>query len=428
MHRRLLAPALALWLVAACSSDDDAGGTPLPSPVTSGPETTPVTATTSTDPVVTTVLEPAETAAPSTTPAVADPAAANVALAPIAELDQPVAIAWRPGDDETIYVAQQGGLVIGLPAEGAAYVALDLTDRTRSNNEQGLLGLDFADDGSHAYLNYTSSSTGDSYVVEVPVGDDGTLDRNGLREILAVDQPFGNHNGGSVVFGPDGLLYLGFGDGGSAGDPERAGLDLTTHLGKILRIDPTAGSAGPYTVPGDNPFVATEGARPEIWSYGLRNPWRFSFDRDTGALLVGDVGQGDLEEVSFAPAGPSGAGGGGVNFGWSAYEGSVPYNQDQSISGVTFPIHEYPHGELGCSITGGYVYRGTAIPELVGAYVFADYCGSGLRAFSIGSDGRAGAETFITQEPGSVTSFGEGPDGELYVASHGGGVWRLVPA
>jgi glucose/arabinose dehydrogenase len=378
--------------------------------------------------VVTSPQGSAETTTVDTTRPAGDPATADVVLTPIAELDQPIAIAWRPGDDATIYVAEQDGLVLGLPPEGESFVALDVTDLTDSDSEQGLLGLDFADDGQHAYLNYTSEDSGDSHVVEVPVAGDGTLDRDGLRELLVVGQPYANHNGGSVVVGPDGLLYLGFGDGGSAGDPERAGLDLSTYLGKILRIDPTPNASAPYTVPADNPFVGDAAALPEIWSYGLRNPWRFSFDRDTGNLLVGDVGQGDLEEVSFAPAGPTGSGGAAVNFGWSAYEGSVPYNQDQPIGGVTLPIHEYEHGDLGCSITGGYVYRGSAIPALFGTYVFSDYCGGGVRAFAVAPDGGAGPETFISEDPGSVVTFGESPSGELFVSSHNGGVWRLDPA
>jgi glucose/arabinose dehydrogenase len=350
-----------------------------------------------------------------------------VALTPIAELDEPIAIAWRPGHDDTIYVAQQDGLVLGLPPEGEAFVALDLTDVTSSAGERGLLGLAFAADGAHAYLNYTSSEDGHSNVVEVPVAADGTLDRAGLRQLLLVEQPFGNHNGGHVLVGGDGLVYLGFGDGGSGGDPQRNGLDLTTHLGKILRIDPAPSGQQPYTVPPDNPFVATGGARPEIWSYGLRNPWRFSFDRATGDLVVADVGQGALEEVSWVPSGGAPTGGRGVNFGWSAFEGSARYNEDQPPEGATAPIHEYPHGDLGCSITGGYVYRGSAIANLAGAYVYADYCANGIRAFAIDAGRPASDLVLLTEDPGSVVTFGESPDGELYVASKEGGVWRLDP-
>jgi glucose/arabinose dehydrogenase len=425
MVRRLLAPVFALALVGACSDDDDES-TPVPSPVTSGPATAPTTAPAATSPTSAATTDPGDTTAPSTTlPPPADPAAANVVLTPVAELDQPIAIAWRPGDEQTIYVAQQHGLVVALRPGSEPAVVLDLTDLTSADNEQGLLGLAFAEDGGRAYLNYTDDDDGNSHVVEVPVADDGTLARDGLRELLVVEQPYSNHNGGHVVVGPDGLVYLGFGDGGDGGDPHRYGLDLTTHLGKILRIDPTPSSGGAYTVPADNPFVGVGNARPEIWSYGLRNPWRFTFDRATGDLYVADVGQGDLEEVSWAPAGGGTPGGGGVNFGWSAFEGSVAYNQDQAIGGVTFPIHEYSHGDLGCSITGGYLYRGAAIPQLAGAYVFADYCTSGIRAFAVSADAQAGEEVFLTEDPGEVSTFGEAPDGELYVASLGGGVWRL---
>jgi glucose/arabinose dehydrogenase len=425
MRRTLLSLLVTALIVTACSDDDaETASTPEPPAATSAattlaPQTAP-TAAPATD-------SPTTTAAATTAPAPADPAAARVTLTPIAELDEPIAIAWRAGDDRTIYVAQQDGLVLALPPEGEAFVALDLTDVTDSEGERGLLGLDFSDDGAHAYLNYTAADTGDSHVVEVPVAADGTLDRSGLRELLLVEQPYANHNGGHVVTGPDGLLYLGFGDGGSAGDPQRTSLDLGSPLGKILRIDPAASGGQAYTVPAGNPFAGTDGARPEIWSYGLRNPWRFSFDQATGDLLVADVGQNDLEEVSFAPANGATPGGGAVNFGWSAYEGSVPYNQDQPIGGVTFPIHEYPHGDLGCSITGGFVYRGSAIANLAGAYVFGDYCASGVRAFAYTAQG-AGEEVFLTDEPEAIVTFGEAPDGELYVASKEGGVWRLDPA
>ncbi len=425
MRRTVLTLLLTPVLIVSACSDDDGESSSSPALETSVATTTPDTSA----PAAPATVASTTSAATETTTSAAptDPAAARVTLTPIAELDEPIAIAWRPGDDQTIYVGQQGGLVLGLPPEGEAFVALDLTDVTTAEGERGLLGLDFADDGRHAYINYTSSDTGHSHVVEVPVADDGTLDRSGLRELLVVEQPYANHNGGHVLFGPDGLLYLGFGDGGSAGDPERRALDLTSPLGKILRIDPAASSGQAYTVPAGNPFAATAAARPEIWSYGLRNPWRFSFDRATGDLLIGDVGQNELEEVSFAPSDGAVPGGAGVNFGWSAYEGSQAYNQDQSIRGVTLPIHEYSHGDLGCSITGGYVYRGSAIADLAGAYVFADYCASGIRAFAVTPDG-AGEEVFLTDEPGAVVTFGEAPDGELYVASKEGGVWRLDPA
>ena len=198
--------------------------------------------------------------------------------------------------------------------------------------------------------------------------------------MLTIDQPYGNHNGGNVTIGPDGMLYIGMGDGGSGGDPERRALNVTSMLGKILRIDPTPSAGAPYTVPPDNPFVGVDGARPEIWSVGVRNPWRMSFDPATGDLWFGDVGQGAIEEIDVAWA-ADGAGR-GINFGWSAFEGSSRFNEDQPPDGATPPIYEYEHGEAGCSVSGGAVYRGAAIPALVGWFVYGDYCSGNLYALA----------------------------------------------
>jgi glucose/arabinose dehydrogenase len=245
--------------------------------------------------------------------------------------------------------------------------------------------------------------------------------------VLFQDQPFPNHNGGEVFFGPDGYLYIGLGDGGSAGDPQRNGLNLGTWLGKLLRIDPAASGDQPYTVPPDNPFIGHDGAKPEIWSYGLRNPWRFSFDRATKDLWIGDVGQGNVEEVDRSTV-AEGAGR-GTNYGWSAFEGRARYNADQSPDGTVPPVFQYSHENGNCSVTGGYVYRGAAIPALRGAYLYTDYCGSGVRAVVVDVNGNAGTAIQLTDEPGSIVSFGEDADGEVYVCSLGGNtVYRIDPA
>jgi glucose/arabinose dehydrogenase len=272
------------------------------------------------------------------------------------------------------------------------------------------------------YVHYTDLG-GTTQVDELAVAADGTIDADSRRKVLSQQQPFANHNGGSLLFGPDGLLYLALGDGGSGGDPQRNGLDLSTWLGKILRIDPTASGGEGYTVPTDNPFVGQGGARPEIWSYGLRNPWRVSFDIATGDVWIADVGQGSLEEVNRSPA-AAGAGR-GINFGWSAFEGTQRFNDDQDPNGAIGPVFEYAHGPEACSITGGYVYRGEAIPALRGAYVFADYCGSGVFAFDP-ADPFAGRK--LLDEPGEVVSFGVDQANELYVLSFDGSVYRVDPA
>ena len=283
----------------------------------------------------------------------------RIRLTPVAKLTQPIAIAVRPGAG-TLYVAERIGRVQALDGTGSTTV-LDVTALTKAGGEQGLLGVAFAPDGSHLYIDYTDRK-GDTNVDEFAVGANGAIDAASRRRVLFQKQPYPNHNGGNIVFGPDGNLYIGLGDGGSEGDPQRRGLDLGTWLGKILRIDPRPSGGRPYSVPADNPFVAAKNALPEIWSYGLRNPWRFSFDGANGDLWIGDVGQNKIEEVDEATA-ASGAGK-GLNFGWSAFEGTDRYNKNQSPDGTVGPVYQYLHTDQpgGCSIVGGYVYRGAAHP------------------------------------------------------------------
>jgi glucose/arabinose dehydrogenase len=356
----------------------------------------------------------------TTTPA--SVAGKGIELTRVAEADEPIVLAWRPGDPVG-YLAQRDGIVRRLTADGLGAEVLDLSGRTVAGGERGLLGMAFAPDGTHVYVHYTDLD-GTTTLDELAVRADGTIDAGSRRTLLTQRQPYPNHNGGELTFGPDGLLYLGLGDGGSGGDPERRGLDLSTWLGKILRIDPTPSADQPYTVPADNPFVGKKGARPEIWAYGLRNPWRFSFDRTTGDLWISDVGQGAIEEVDVAR---SPAAGRGYSFGWSAYEGTHRFNADQQAPDAVMPFHEYPHGDLGCSITGGFVYRGQAVPALQGHYVFGDYCSAGLRAIDVTGGPVADAER-LTDAPGQISAFGESPDGELYVLSLEGGVYRVDPA
>lgn len=345
----------------------------------------------------------------------------RVALTPIAELDEPVAMGLRPGDDG-LYIAERAGR-LRVVRDGALVddVVLDISDLTRAGGERGFLGFAYSPAGDRLYVDYTDTE-GDSHVDELVVSADRTVDADSRRQLLFQEQPYPNHNGGQLVFGPDGYLYIGFGDGGSGNDPERRARDLGTWLGKILRIDPTPTGDAPYTVPPDNPFVGRVDARPEIWSYGLRNPWRFTFDAATGDLWIGDVGQGALEEISRSLA-ADGAGR-ATDYGWSAYEGTRPLHGEQVAPGQVPPIYEYPHGELGCSVTGGFVYRGASIPELAGAYVFADYCAGGVRSFAV-AGGVASVEQEINAELGSIASFGEGPDRELYALSLEGTVARL---
>jgi glucose/arabinose dehydrogenase len=320
-----------------------------------------------------------------------------------------------PGPDGTVWIAERRGTVRPLGERGLGEPVLDISDETTTDGERGLLGIAFDDSFTHFYASYTDLD-GDTAVDEFAVVD-GELRPDTRRTVLTQDQPYANHNGGDLAFGPDGMLYIGLGDGGSGGDPHGNGQDLGTLLGTLLRIDPTG--AAPYAIPPDNPFVDDPAARGEIWAYGLRNPWRFSFDVETGDLWIGDVGQDAWEEIDRLAGGE-----GGANLGWSAMEGSRPFNGDEP-SGHVAPVFEYETGDR-CSVTGGYVYRGSAIPELEGSYVFSDYCDGTLRALEL-SGGRA-EESSLGVDGGAVVGFVQGPDLELYVLDLDGAVRRLDPA
>jgi glucose/arabinose dehydrogenase len=289
--------------------------------------------------------------------------------------------------------------------------------------------LAFAPGGDVAYINYTDNS-GDTVISEHPVEGDGTFGTGDLaRVVLQIDQPYDNHNGGGLRFGPDGFLYVGMGDGGAGGDPERRATDMATPLGKMLRIDPAIAVGEPYSVPPDNPFVGTPAAAPEIWSSGLRNPWRFSFDRETGDLWIADVGQNAWEEINVAPATGGVDAGKGLSFGWSAFEGDERYNEDVSPDGHTPPIATYGHDGGRCSISGGVRVRGGPVPALEGWYVYADYCSGQVWALEVTGEG-ADLAAGRTVELGLVeaaTALVAGPTGEVYALSRDGPVYRLDP-
>jgi glucose/arabinose dehydrogenase len=343
---------------------------------------------------------------------------ATMSLTRIATVDQPLAIAIRHGDP-SIYIAEKTGRVVAI-RDGSVVKrpVLDLSDDVSLGGEQGLLGLAFSPDGRYLYVNYTDVN-GDTRIVGYAMhGDRAAL--GSRRQVLFVDQPYDNHNGGDLVFGPDGDLYIGLGDGGSGGDPHGNGQSLGTLLGKMLRIEPTPSGPKPYRVPRDNPFVGDAGARPEIWAYGLRNPWRYSFDPATGDLWIADVGQSAWEEIDRLPA----ASPGGANFGWNLLEGTHRYDGAAPPDAVP-PVYEYPHASGGCVVIGGEVYRGSAIPALVGDYVFADFCLGTLQALSLAPDGTVEHVALGVSLP-DVSSFGAGADGELYVTSLDGGVYRIT--
>jgi glucose/arabinose dehydrogenase len=337
--------------------------------------------------------------------------------------EQPL-YATHAGDGSgRLFVVEQTGAV--RVVEGGRVRAepfLDLSDRIVVGSEQGLLGLAFHpsyEDSHRLFVNYTDLN-GDTVVAEYAAAG-GRADSSSERVLLRIAQPFSNHNGGALAFGPDGHLYIATGDGGSAGDPMDNGQSLDTLLGKLLRIDvDSKPGALPYAIPDDNPFVARNGARPEIWAYGLRNPWRFSFDDFTGELWIGDVGQSELEEIDHS------GGGRGVNFGWNDMEGKACYEPPTGCnrSGLELPVAQYSH-DLGCSVTGGYVYRGRAQRALQGVYLFSDYCSGTIWGLDAARPG-AGV-TRLLESGRSVSSFGVDEDGELYLTDLGSGtLFRIV--
>lgn len=342
-------------------------------------------------------------------------------------LSVPLYLTSPRDDGHRLFIVEKTG-AIRIVKDGTLLAApfLDIGPQVSAGAEQGLLGLAFDPNytaNGRFFVHYTDPA-GNTRVSGFQVSTDPDIaDPASERNLLTASQPYSNHNGGQLLFGPDGLLYLGLGDGGSSGDPEARGQDLSDLLGSILRLDVQGGSS--YTIPSDNPFVAQAGARPEIWSYGLRNPWRFSFDRGTGDLYIADVGQSRFEEVDISPA--AAGTGKGSNYGWNLMEGNHCFSGGQcNQAGLALPAYEYSHNS-GCSITGGYVYRGSAVPSMQGLYFFADYCQGWVRSLRY----TGGDATELTQWPalrpgGPITSFGEDAAGELYLLAENGRVFKIV--
>ena len=427
------------------------GATDAPDPAdTAGTEATTDTGTDTggDDAAATTTLAPAADADLPTAAPGADTAPVTTLPGPLPEpvvqlievgsFNLPVDLASRELDPR-FFVVQKVGQVVAFDSESDE-VVLDMTQvpavvegGLSQGNEQGLLGLAFHPTEDLAYVDYTNGA-GTTVVAEFAV-DPGTavFDPASYREVLTIDQPYENHNGGDLDFGPDGYLYIATGDGGSANDPDRNALDPTSRLGKLLRIDPLPGPDGqPFTVPDDNPFLGADDADPTIWSTGLRNPWKFSFDSLTGDLWIGDVGQNEYEEVDLAPAVDGRDAGRGVSFGWSAFEGYEPFNADQPADGHLPPVAVYSHGDGGCSISAGAVARESSYPDLNGWYVFGDFCSGRIWALdttSVGiSDSTVVGEPRIVEiaEAPQLSAVREGPDGDLYAMGLDGRMVRIV--
>ena len=335
----------------------------------------------------------------------------------------PVELAFRAGDT-AMYVAERRGTVLRVD-DGTSTTVLDVTDLGSTDGRRGVLGLVFAPDGAHAYLNYTNTD-GDPVVTEYAVDPDGAFDDSSARVVISIEQPYPNDRGGHLVFGPDGFLYVGSGDGGGDADPDFAGQSLITMLGKVLRIDPDPSGDLGYTVPEDNPYTGLAGLLDELWSLGLQDPRRFAFDADTGDLWVADVGQVATEEVSVDPAVDGRDAGRNANFGWSAYEGEVRINNEMTAEQHRRPLFTYAHENGRCAIAGGVRARGEGAGPLAGYYVFADHCSGEVIALPIagaGEDLAAGDPVTLltTTAPNAVVAS---PDGTLHVLA-ADGVYRL---
>ncbi len=395
-----------------------------PAPPTAPPATDPPTVAPEPPPT-----EPAPPASPVPPTAAPEPVrslpdASGYTWAQVAGgLTRPLGLA-NAGDERLFIIEQRGVIRVFSEGQLLEQPFLDIRDRVVDQaNEQGLLGLAFhpgyAQNG-YFYVNYTGQGGGTLISrFEVSAEDPHRADPGSEFVLLSFNQPFRNHNGGALAFGPDGYLYIGTGDGGSGGDPQGNGQRLDTLLGKILRLD--VDSAEPYAIPPDNP-LAGGGGRAEIWAYGLRNPWRLSFDPLSGDLYLGDVGQNAWEEISYLPAGQPG----GVNFGWNHREGAHPFATNLT-EGLTDPVAEYRNGGGECSVTGGEVVRNAELPEWEGVYLYGDYCSGRIWGLIRDSAGAWRSEALF--ETGfRISSFGRGHDGRVYVVDHGGGVYRLQSA
>lgn len=413
--------------IAGCAS-------PAPQPTVSSSSQSPISTPGPTSTAISTA-EPPGTEQPTAvvpateTPSVA-PSGTGSIIQPFASGFSSLTFATNAGDRSgDLYVVAQAGQIYKLaPGESAPGTPwLDISGRISSGGERGLLGLafhpDYASNGRF-FVDYTNVD-GNSIISEFSRAADGRADVASERVLMEVEQPYANHNGGMLAFGPDGYLYIGFGDGGSEGDPQGNGQNLTTELGKILRIDVDSGD--PYEIPPDNPFQQIQTSTDDlsaIWDWGLRNPWRFSFDRLSGALFIGDVGQGQTEEIDVEPPGQ-----GGRNYGWNTMEGDHCYNASScNETGLTLPVATYSHAD-GCAVTGGCVYRGTLWPAMAGRYFYGDYCSG--RVWSFDADQAIAGQPVTPQLFGqtslSITTFGQDEAGELYIGDTSGGIYSLTP-
>jgi glucose/arabinose dehydrogenase len=361
---------------------------------------------------------------PVATPSVAPAALSSGQLTVVKVVggfSSPLGVTHAGDGSGRLFVVEQGGRVRIVKGGKIIGTFIDARSRTNGGGERGLLGLAFHPDfptNRYVFIYYTRASDGDIVVSRLQANTAKTFASLSTEKVLfTINHPRSNHNGGALAFGPDGYLYIGIGDGGGGGDPDENGQDRNVLLGKVLRINPGTGAGGGYSNPADNPFVGTTGAD-QIWAYGLRNPWRTTFDRTSGDLYIADVGQSRREEVNLEDV----ADPGGNNYGWDVMEGSLCYEPPSgcSLAGDVLPVAQYSHS-FGCSITGGYVYRGSH-RDLQGLYVYGDYCSG--RMWTMNANGTG--ETLRRDTTLNISSFGESEAGELYLTHHGGALYRVI--
>ena len=364
----------------------------------------------------------------ATSSAAAAPAAGGVKLVSVGKFNLPLYVTAPPKDLRRVMVVQQGGRIsVVRDGKSLGRPFLDISSRVTAGGEQGLLGLAFSPDYAKSGLFYVyfTRRDGKQEVAELRRATSDRANAGSIRSVLVMDDPEANHNGGQLNFGPDGLLYIGTGDGGGGGDQHGTignAQNLGSLLGKILRINPRRSGSKAYSVPASNPFVGRAGARREIYSYGLRNPWRFSFDRVAGDLIIGDVGQSEVEEIDFTTIAQARGG----NFGWRVREGDRPFS-NETVDGAIEPVIVRTHDEGWCSVTGGYVVRDPALPSLRGRYLYGDFCEGKIYGARLSSSGASGnARVAGLPQIAALSSFGEDARGRIYVVSLGGAVSRIA--
>ena len=414
MNRRAFASILSLVILSSCSTFR----------ATNPPSTSVVDETNTSSTNATTPTTSSNSADTSTTD---EPPAAVVkySATKVGAVKDVVDLVERQPNDSFFYVVSRRGIIEKWSTLSTTKeTVLDISSSTTPEGERGLLGLAFRKTANvwYAYINYTDLN-GDTVIDEYVVSADGQFDSMSRRVVLSIEQPYANHNGGGLAVGPDNFLYIGMGDGGSGGDPERRARSLSTLLGKILRIDPRPTATAAYAIPGKNPFVGQPNARGEIWSIGLRNPWRFSFDSD-GNLWIADVGQNKWEEVNFTRRTQQVLAGRGVDYGWSAYEGTHRYNDDEPSATAVMPVFEYAHVNGNCSISGSAVATKENLSLRAGWYYFGDFCSGQLAALRVNSDGTTTHETALAKlgNISGVRSISRG----LYVLALDGDISRIT--